>query len=171
MFACASEEADVPEVLVDLEAPDEVFKDFTTEETDSGLTKWTLSAPTAHRYMDRRVVILERPTIQFFDDFGELQTTLDADSGSYTEDTRDMLAYGNVVVSTSDGKTLETDSLYWNNETEKIETESFVRITEGPDVITGYGLECYPNLNAVDIKRDVTATVSTEAVERKAEDG
>ena len=71
-----------------------------------------------------------------------------------------MLAFGNVVVTTTDGKVLETDSLYWNSDSSKIVTECFVRLTEGSDVVTGYGLECDPDLGTVDIKRDVRATIS-----------
>jgi len=167
VLSCTKEEPATTDPLVTGDLPDETFRDFTTQESDSGLTKWTLSAPTADRFTEERLIILDRPTIEFFDDFGAVQTTLVADSGSYTEDSRDMLAFGNVVVTSTDGKTLETDSLFWNNETGKIVTESFVKLTEGSDVVTGYGMECNPDLGAVDIKRDVKATIKDANAEER----
>jgi LPS export ABC transporter protein LptC len=141
------------------EVPDEVFSDFVTQESDSGLVQWTLKAPKASRFSKRKVVMLEKPVVQFFDKQGNLQTTLVSNAGEYSEETRDMLAYGNVVVHSVDGDVLETDSLWWDNTSNKIFSNSFVKLTRGKDVVTGYGLECEPDLNLVDIKRDVKATI------------
>jgi len=163
LLSCANDDREPAAVGGDAEAgPDEVFTDFVTAQSDSGLPRWRLKAPRANRYIAQKLVVLENPTVEFFNDLGELQTTLVSDSGSFTEDTQNMLAYGHVKVFTTDGKTLETDSLYWDDETEKIVTDSFVKLTEGRDVVTGYGLECDANLNAVDIKRDVKATITNE---------
>ncbi|MDH3215549.1 MAG: LPS export ABC transporter periplasmic protein LptC [Candidatus Krumholzibacteria bacterium] len=143
-------------------SPDEVFTDFVTLESDSGLVQWKLSAPRANRYSKEKLVLLENPVIEFFSAEGELQTTLVSQSGEYSEETRDMLAFGNVQVESVDGDKLETDSLFWNNKLDKILSESFVKLTRGKDVITGRGLECDPNLNSVDIKRDVRAIIIDE---------
>lgn len=161
LAACASEPAD--EIAYEVgETPDDVFVDFVTEETDSGLTTWSLTAPKASRFKEKKLVILDNPTIKFFDELGEIRTTLVSDSGEYYEESRDMLAWGNVVVTSADGDVLETDSLLWSNQENKITSESFVKLTRGGDVITGYGLECRDDLGTVDIKRDVKATVVDE---------
>ncbi len=139
--------------------PDEVFTDFVTMESDSGLVQWRLTAPRADRYAKEKLIMLDNPVIEFFDKEGTRQTTLISDAGEYSEETRDMLAYGNVKVESADGDVLETDSLFWNSKQDKILSHSFVKLTRGRDVITGYGLECDPTLNSVDIKRDVKATI------------
>jgi LPS export ABC transporter protein LptC len=93
---------------------------------------------------------------------GNLQTTLTADKGEYLLDTHDMLAYGNVVAVTFKGEVLETDSLRYLNDVDKIVSDSFVKLTRGRDVVTGIGLVCDHTLDSVDIKKDVHAVVTEE---------
>jgi LPS export ABC transporter protein LptC len=145
--------------------PDEVFTDFVTMESDSGRVQWKLTAPTANRYNKEKLVKLETPVIEFFDKEGALQTTLVSEAGEYSEESRNMLAFGNVEVVSVGGDRLETDSLFWDNRRDKILSNSFVKLTRGRDVITGRGLECDPNLNSVDIKQDVRATIIDESGE------
>jgi len=147
--------------------PDEVFTDFVTQESDSGLTQWKLTALKGNRFKDKKLVVLERPTIVFYDEAGEPRTTLVSEAGEYYENRRDMLAFGHVVVTSVEGDVLETDSLLWDNTQKKILSNSFVKLTRDGDVITGYGLECKEDLRAVDIKRDVKATVVDEKGEIK----
>lgn len=142
--------------------PDETVMDFATQESDSGRVQWTLKAPRADRYVDRNVFVMDDPTIEFYDKMGNLQTTLTADKGEYLLDTHDMLAYGNVVAVSFKGEVLETDSLRYLNEADKIVSDSFVKLTRGRDVITGIGLECDHTLDSVEIKKDVHAVVIQE---------
>jgi len=160
-FGCADEPSQ--DITFDKNsAPDEVFADFVTQESDSGMAQWRLTAPRAKRYKDKQLIVLEKPTIEFYDENGSIRTRLDSDAGEYYEDKRDLLAYGNVVVKSIDGDILETDSLLWDNRRGKILSNCFVKLTRGRDVITGYGMECDDDLNSVDIKRDVKATVIDE---------
>jgi LPS export ABC transporter protein LptC len=139
--------------------PDEVFTDFVTQESDSGLVVWRLTAPQGDRFKEKKLVVLDHPTIVFYDEQGKVRTTLVSEGGEYFEDKRDMLAFGRVVVTSVEGDVLETDSLFWDNTQKKILSNSFVKLTRDGDVITGYGLECKEDLRSVDIKREVKATV------------
>jgi LPS export ABC transporter protein LptC len=140
-------------------SPDEVFFDFTTQESDSGKTRWVLISPKASKFKDKGLMVLEKPTIKFFDDRGKLETTLTSESGELYQDTQDMLAYGNVVVTSQSGDVLETDSLFWDDAREKILSNSFVRLKRGSDILTGIGLECDYNLSSINVKKDVSATI------------
>jgi LPS export ABC transporter protein LptC len=142
--------------------PDEVFEDFTTQESDSGLVQWKLTAPLAKRFTKRHAVHMDEPRIEFYDEAGQLKTTLTSDQGVYFEDPGDLLAYGNVVVISVDGNQLETDSLLWVRAVNKIVSNSFVKLKRGKDLITGYGLECDNDLSSAVIKRDVEATIISE---------
>jgi LPS export ABC transporter protein LptC len=142
--------------------PDETVMEFQTQESDSGRVQWTLKAPRADRFNARNVFVMDDPKIEFYDRMGNLQTTLTADKGEYLLDTHDMLAYGNVVAVTFKGEVLETDSLRYLNEADKIVSDSFVKLTRGRDVVTGIGLECDHTLESVDIKKDVHAIVIEE---------
>lgn len=142
--------------------PDEIFTDFTTQESDSGLVKWRLAAPKASKFTAKNLILLETPTIFFFDADGALQTTLNSKHGELYQDSRDMLAYGDVVVVSETGDVLEADSLYWRDADEKIVSNTFVKLRRGNDILTGIGLECDYNLSAVNIKKNVQATIVDE---------
>lgn len=149
-------------VVQDPAVPDETVADFSTQESDSGRVQWTLKAPRADRFNAKNVFVMDDPKIEFYDKMGNLQSTLTADKGEYLLDSHDMLAYGNVVVVTFKGEVLETDSLRYLNEADKIVSDSFVKLTRGRDVVTGIGLECDHTLDSVDIKKDVHAVVIEE---------
>ena len=102
---------------------------------------------------------MDNPKIEFFDKFGNLQTTLTSDKGEYFQTSRDMLAYGNVVVVSVEGDVLETDSLRYVNAEDRIVSDSRVKITRGRNVTTGVGLRCDHNLNSVEILKDVQAVI------------
>jgi len=158
LAACSKEASkDVP--TSSQGSPDEIFSDFVTQESDSGKTKWKLMAPKASKFRSKGLIVLEKPKVEFFDEKGEIETTLTADNGEYYQDSQNMLAYGNVVVVSKSGDVLETDSLFWDDAKGKIKSESFVKITRGKDVLTGIGLECDYNLSSIDIKKDVQATI------------
>jgi LPS export ABC transporter protein LptC len=146
----------------DTQLPDETVTDFTTQETDSGRVRWTLHAPHADRFNAKNTFVMESPKIEFYDQMGNLQTTLTARNGEYLLTTHDMLAYGNVVAVTTKGEILETDSLKYINKTDKIVSDSFVKLTRGKDVVTGIGLECDHTLSSVDIKKNVKARIVDE---------
>lgn len=160
-FACAEDE-DGNVTSQNREVPDEIVTDFTTEETDSGLVRWKLTAPRANKYNTRKVFLMDSPRIEFFDDLGNLRTTLTSENGEFSQTTRDMLAYGKVVVVSVEGDVLETDSLTWLNGQDKIVSDSFVKLTRGNDVITGIGMECDHNMAFVEIKRDIKARIVDE---------
>ena len=142
--------------------PDEVFEDFVTQESDSGRVRWKLTAPLANRFNSKNLVLMDNPKIEFFSQTGELETTLTSDKGEYYQNTRDMLSYGNVVVVSTEGDVLETDSLLWVNKLNKIISHCFVTLKRGRDVMTGIGLECDQDLSSVDIKEQVEAKIIDE---------
>ncbi len=160
--APACDEEDKRSTTVQSELPDETVSEFRTQESDSGRVRWTVKAPRADRYNARNVFVMDDPKIEFYDEMGNLQTTLTAENGEYSLTTHDMLAYGTVVAVTFKGEILETDTLRYLNETDKIVSDSFVKLTRGKDVLTGIGLECDHTLESVDIKKDVRARILEE---------
>jgi LPS export ABC transporter protein LptC len=99
--------------------------------------------------------------IQFFDSSGKAVSDLIGDSGIVREEKGLFEIYGNVVAQSMDRNTqLETDYLKWNPQINKIQTDAFVKITKGNDVITGWGLETDRRLSRVKILRQVSGTVS-----------
>jgi LPS export ABC transporter protein LptC len=160
-LACSDKKAKETPVQAN-QSPDETMTEFVTQETDSGRVQWKLAAPKATRYNARNVFMLDNPKIEFFDQMGNLQTTLTAKNGEYSVLTHDMLAYGNVVATSTKGEILETDSLRYLNEKDKIVSDSHVKLTRGHDVITGIGMEADHTLDSVDIKRNMRARIVEE---------
>jgi LPS export ABC transporter protein LptC len=144
------------------EMADQEFADFTTMESDSGRVKWILEAPVARVYNIRNLLVTDDPRITFYDENGEITSVLTADKGEYNQETHDLTALGNVVVTTKEGYTLETESLIMIRELGEIHSEDFVKVTKGNDILTGYGFQGYPELKNVDIKRDVRAYLRDE---------
>jgi LPS export ABC transporter protein LptC len=144
------------------EMADQEFSDFTTMESDSGQVKWILEAPVARVYNIRNLLVTDDPKITFYDENGEISSILTADKGEYNQETHDLTALGNVIVTTMEGYTLETESLIMIRELGEIHSEDFVKVTKGSDILTGYGFQGYPELKNVDIKRDVRAFLRDE---------
>jgi LPS export ABC transporter protein LptC len=86
---------------------------------------------------------LESVEITYYSDDGRV-TVLTAESALYDENARNATLRGNVIVKTSDGGSLSTDSLEWDQEKEILRGEGKVRITRGGSIINGKGFELSP---------------------------
>ncbi len=139
------------------DVPDQEFTDFTTVESDSGVVKWVLSAPVARVYNASKLLVTDDPRIEFYNEDGTLASVLLAKKGEYNQVTHDLTALGDVIVTSTEGYTLETESLVWVERLEEIHTEDFVRFIKGEDILTGYGFRSDPNLENVEIMKDVKA--------------
>ncbi len=141
------------------EVADQVIHDFTTVESDSGVMKWRIKAPVARVYNSRDLLVTDNPVIFFFGEDGEISSVVNADKGEINQQTRDLTAIGNVVVTSSDGYTLETESMVWLNSEGMIHTEDYVKFTKENDVVEGYGFRGYPELKEFDIIRDINGNL------------
>jgi LPS export ABC transporter protein LptC len=141
--------------------PDSEIDGFRLTQTREGQRLWVLSANRALVFEEADRVELERLRIDYFDDEGNTRSTLTAEEGLLRRRTNDMEARGSVVVVAHDGTRLVTERLTWNERTGKIESDRFVRVTQGDDVFTGVGLEADPDLKNIRVKSDFKAYVRT----------
>jgi len=144
------------------EVADQVIHHFTTVESDSGVVKWRIEAPVARVYSGRDLLVTDNPVIYFFAEDGEVSSVVNADKGEINQKTRDLTAIGNVVVTSTEGYTLETESLVWLNSEGMIHTEDYVKFTKENDVVEGYGFRGYPELKEFDIIRDINGNLYDE---------
>ncbi len=154
------------------ELPDQEVGDFVVTETDAGRPEWTMYARSAAMFNARNVVVARGVRIDFFDDQGERSSTLTAREGEMHQVRRDMVARGNVVLQTTEGTRMSTETLQFLNRRQRIVTDAFVRVERRGDVLTGYGFESDPNLEHFEFKRKVQAVVRTRsggALEEKRE--
>ncbi len=104
--------------------------------------QWKLEARTVEQSKRGRTN-LESVEITYYSDDGRV-TVLTAESALYDENARNATLRGNVIVKTSDGGSLSTDSLKWDQEKEMLRGEGKVRITRGGSIINGKGFELSP---------------------------
>jgi LPS export ABC transporter protein LptC len=138
--------------------PLQEFFDYRLIETAKGVRHWVLGAERMLKYADREEVELMEVHMDFYR-AGEHFSVLEADSGRVNPRTRAVHVWGAVDVTTDDGKRLQTEDLNFNNETGRITNEVFNRYTDDRTVLTGFDLDATPDLESVEIKREVAAVV------------
>ncbi len=153
------------------ELPDQEVTDFTISETDLGRVEWKLYADYAATFGARNLVQVRGLRVDFYDDHGRKSSELQAREGEMHQITRDMTARGNVVVQTTSGVRMQTQSLRFLNARQRIVTDEFVRVERGEDVLTGYGFESDPGLEHFQFKRQVKAEVRSRPANLAAPDG
>ena len=80
--------------------------------------------------------------VNLFDENFEHKSLIKSQSAIVNEKENRMKAYGNVVVISNDGKILMTDSLSWDNNSDKIYTNANLEfITSDTDTLYGTGFE------------------------------
>ena len=97
--------------------------------------------------------------VDFFDKEGKHTSIMDADSGVIKERRQEFEALGNVVVVSDGGVKLETESLRWDPQKQRVVTDDFVKITKEGDVVYGYGLEADQKLENLKIKKKVKGRI------------
>ena len=115
----------------------------------------------AATYSGRGLIVARDVTIDFFDSAGEKYSHLTAAEGTVQQPGNDMEARGKVVVTTTDGVRIETESLRFLNGQRRIVSDQFVRLERNGDVVTGIGFESDPSLEHFSIKREVRAQVQS----------
>ncbi len=142
--------------------PEQQFFGYRLIESEAGVRQWVLQSEKMLKFSGEKNVHLVTLHMDFFKD-GEHFSVLTSDSGLANLNTKDINAWGNVVVVTDDGRQLETEELYFNNETQLIHNDVFNRFTRDGDVLTGIGLEATPDLEYIEIKQEVEVEVEDEA--------
>ncbi len=81
-----------------------------------------------------------------FDSLGNISSTVVGDSGLIKEKIAKLELFSNVVVISHDSIKLETEHLFWNSKTQKIESDVFVTVTKNGNIVSGVGLEADKDL-------------------------
>lgn len=91
--------------------------------------------------------------IEFYDEGGNVSSTLKANHAYYFKNDNQWRGQGNVEVKNlAKQEQLNTEELFWNPKTRKIFTEKFVTIRQQNDVIYGEGLDASQDLTTYKIK-------------------
>lgn len=128
--------------------------DVTTLYSDSAKLLIKLQAPVQQEFESGDGVFPEGFYVEFYDEQGNLESTLRGNYGK--QDPRKSLYYarGNVIVDNLKKKEkLETEELYWDRNKAKIYTDKFVKITTPEEILTGKGLTAEQDMSRYSIKQ------------------
>ncbi|MEO0141898.1 MAG: LPS export ABC transporter periplasmic protein LptC [candidate division WOR-3 bacterium] len=142
---------------IEITMPRFVLENFTLTETHGGKKKWTLYADFANVYDE--IISVDTVLVVFFDTTGKEFARLSSITGKLNTRTHNILVRDSVVLFTRDSTTLFTDSLFWQNDSQKILTNSYVRIIKRDSTtIEGNGLKTTPDLTRIEIIGDIKGT-------------
>lgn len=153
--ACQKANLDDVEELTDEKTyPVEKAKNIEYTYSDSAKTKAILKAPLMEKYVveDPFIEMKQGLKVRFFNDQKKPNSSLRADYGKRYINRKLTECKGNVVAVNTDGDTLTTEHLIWNEKTNKIYSEKFVRVRTEDEIIKGEGFETDPSFSEYQFK-------------------
>ena len=115
--------------------------------SDSGVTRAILYAGHLKKFeSSTRTLIDENMKVEFFDLDGSHTSTLTSKMGWADETSKDLFAEGDVKIISVKNVIIETPEMNWNNKTQKVHSQKFVKITSPTEKLQGIGFESDHNL-------------------------
>ena len=139
----------------------EVGKNIETLISEGSHLKARLTAPDMLRYQADTIYV-EFPNtlkVDFYNVNGLVESHLDSKYGKYFESMNRVLLKDSVVVFNFQGDTLQTEELWWDQNSQKIYTSKPVRIRKGGNLIFGVGMDATQDLSDIVIRK-VTGTLA-----------
>jgi LPS export ABC transporter protein LptC len=124
--------------------PVEVGSNVSISYTDSGFLKAKLFAPILERYATENKSETEMRdgiTAYFYSNEGKINSYIKSKYAIRNERERTITARKDVSVINNKGDTLKTEELIWDEKTDRIYSDKFVRITSPDRIIIGTGFE------------------------------
>lgn len=126
--------------------------------TKHGKRRAVLSAGYVAKFSKKQITLLkENVRVDFFDDDGNRKSYLTSKEGKVFDNTKNMVATGNVIVISRNGTHLYTEELHWENTSERIVSNLPVMITTDEDTLYGDTFTSDPDL----INYEITNTRGT----------
>ena len=130
--------------------------------TDKGLARAELLSDTAYFFDDNTRIELRKVETTFYTMSGARDAYLTSAQGTYNNRTGLMIARGDVVVITEEGRRLTTPELRYDQASNEISSDSHFVLTEPGRRLEGIGFRSDPNMQNVQILK--TKSGSTGAV-------
>lgn len=134
-------------------------KDVSIAESESGNLKYNLTAPVLYRYESKKGATIKFPEgfkVVFYDSLNPsvIKTEITAKYGINREFEKIMEAKSDVVVINHlKGEQLNTEHLVWNQNTKKVFSNVFVKITTPDRILYGDGMQSDEAFNHWRIKK------------------
>ncbi|MDD2703178.1 MAG: LPS export ABC transporter periplasmic protein LptC [Candidatus Omnitrophica bacterium] len=134
---------------------------------EKGKKDWDLAGKSADITNDE-VIKLNSIEGNFYSDNDEIKLT--ADKGDFDKSKDTVHLEDNVIVTTASGTRMTTDSLNWDRKAQLLETRDIVNIERSNMTATSVGASGRPDMNRVNLEKDVVVKIDNNAVETKKEE-
>ncbi len=124
--------------------------------TEKGRKNWDLTGKSAD--INSEVIKLNDIVSNFYGENENVKLT--AAKGDFNRQQGYLHLEKDVVVTTSSGTKMTTDTLVWNKKEQLISTKDPVNIERQDMIITAQGAKGYPDLNKMDLEKDVQMQIS-----------
>jgi LPS export ABC transporter protein LptC len=152
-FAAACNQSEMKEPLV-YDGPLRIGENVELYYTENNRVKVKMIAALVHEFENGDRSFPKGIYLEFFDEFGKMESTLRANEAYYFKKEDEWRGRGKVEVKNLEkNEQLNTEELFWKPAKEKIFTEKFVTIRQQADVIYGQGLEANQDMTDYVIKK------------------
>ena len=154
--SCGGKKKELGEAITDRDSlPSMATLGVVTYISDSGVTRYRMEAEEWLMY-DRT-----RPSywafekgvyLEQFDSLFNVDASIKADTAYFYDKQKLWKLMGNVDIKNRKGERFNTELLYWNQATEKVYSDRFIRIEQPDRIITGYGFDSNQQMTIYQIR-------------------
>ncbi len=156
LWSCDDETAAAREEIDGNTTPTMITDSVNSFISDSGITRYHLVAPKWLMYDEADEPFWHFPeglSLEQFDDLMSPTSTLVSDTARYFSRLKLWKLDGNVRMRNIDGDKFLTQQMFWNQQTHKVYSDSFVHIERADRIIEGYGFISNEEITAYTIRR------------------
>lgn len=154
--SCGGKKKELGEAITERDSlPSMATLGVVTYISDSGVTRYRMEAEEWLMY-DRK-----RPSywafekgvyLEQFDSLFNVDASIKADTAYFYDKQKLWKLMGNVDIKNRKGERFNTELLYWNQATEKVYSDRFIRIEQPDRIITGYGFDSNQKMTIYQIR-------------------
>ena len=154
--SCGGKKKELGEAITERDSlPSMATLGVVTYISDSGVTRYRMEAEEWLMY-DRK-----RPSywafekgvyLEQFDSLFNVDASIKADTDYFYDKQKLWKLMGNVDIKNRKGERFNTELLYWNQATEKVYSDRFIRIEQPDRIITGYGFDSNQQMTIYQIR-------------------
>lgn len=157
LWGCGEKEKTFAPAVTDIELTPTMFtRDVSTLISDSGYTRYHITAPVWYMFENAKVPTWKFPEglyLEKYDDDMKTDATIVCDSATYFSQSKLWRLDGNVRMKNTAGDRFLTRQLFWDQQREKVYSDSFIHIEKSNRIIEGYGFVSNQQMTSYTVRR------------------
>ena len=153
--SCGSKTTQIGDAIVERDSlPSMETLDVETFVSDSGVIRYRIAADEWLVYDKKRPsywAFEKGMYLEQFDSVHHVEASIKADTAYYYDKQKLWKLIGNVDIENRKGEKFNTELLYWNQATERIYSDKFIRIEQPDRIVTGHGFDSNQQMTAWEI--------------------